>query len=145
PRTSTLSRLEAIRRYPVSLADGGATAADAEPSARAIAARTGQVFISSSDDPDVISGQGTVALEILEDEPHVDAIVVPVGGGALLAGTALVAHAMNPAIRVYGAEPRATARMNAAMRGTPAQVSPTVAEAIAEHAPPGALTQAIVR
>ncbi len=72
------------------------------------ARETGALYLSAYDDPTVIAGQGTVGLEIWEDLPDVDALLVPVGGGGLIAGIALAAKALNPAIHVIGVQPDAS-------------------------------------
>lgn len=72
-----------------------------------ILAESGATFIPPYDDYRVIAGQGTAALELLEHAPDLDAILAPVGGGGLLAGTALAASGLSPGTRIYGAEPRA--------------------------------------
>jgi threonine dehydratase len=73
--------------------------------AQAVAEETGAALIPPYDHNDVISGQGTVALELIEQVPELDAIVAPVGGGGLLSGIAVAAKALAPEIRVFGAEP----------------------------------------
>jgi threonine dehydratase/serine racemase len=77
-----------------------------ESTAAAVAARTGATLVHPFDDPHVIAGQGTIALELLQDHPDLDAIVVPVGGGGLISGIALAARELAPQVRVLGAEPR---------------------------------------
>lgn len=72
------------------------------------AQETDALYLSAYDDPAVIAGQGTVGLEILEDLPDVDTLLVPVGGGGLIAGIALIAKALNPAIHVIGIQPDAS-------------------------------------
>lgn len=67
--------------------------------------RLGGVLIHPFDDPSVIAGQGTVMLELLAEVPDLDAVLAPVGGGGLLSGTGVVAHGLNPALRVYACEP----------------------------------------
>jgi threonine dehydratase len=67
--------------------------------------QTGAVFIPPYNHPDIIAGQGTAALELIEDTPVLDAIIAPVGGGGLMSGTALAAQSLSPGIMVYGAEP----------------------------------------
>ena len=71
----------------------------------AVQAETGAVLVHPYDDWRVIAGQGTAALELLEEVPDLDAIITPVGGGGLLSGTAIASRAINPSIHVYGAEP----------------------------------------
>ncbi len=86
----------------VSCAPGSAARAATAERERA---RSGAHFIHPSDDPAVIAGQGTVALELLEQVPDLQAIIAPVGGGGLIAGVALAARALRPGIRVFAAEP----------------------------------------
>ncbi len=71
-----------------------------------VVARTGAVFIHSYNDPRVIAGQGTAALELLEDVPNLDIVIAPVGGGGLMSGTALSVAALSPSTRIVGAEPK---------------------------------------
>jgi threonine dehydratase len=81
------------------------TLAAREETAAALVAKTGATLIPPFDHADVIAGQGTAALELLEDVPDLDAVVTPVGGGGLLAGCCVAAKGIKPAIRVFGAEP----------------------------------------
>ena len=76
-----------------------------ETTAAAVIAETGATFIHPYDHPDIIAGQGTGALELLDQIPQLDAIVTPVGGGGLLSGTCIAAKGLNPAIRIFAAEP----------------------------------------
>jgi len=76
-----------------------------ERTAAAVVARTGGTLIPPFDHPDVIAGQGTAALELLDDVPDLDAVVSPVGGGGLLSGFCVASRGVNPSIRVFGAEP----------------------------------------
>jgi len=82
----------------------GQTFDEAYRDARRREAEEGLTFVHPFDDPDIIAGQGTVALEMLEDAPGLDGIIVPVGGGGLIAGTAIAAKAINPALRVIGVQ-----------------------------------------
>src|SRR5690606_19296582 len=81
------------------------TLAAREEAAARVQAETGATLIHPYEHPDVIAGQGTVALELLEQAGPLDAIVVPIGGGGLIAGTAIAATALAPGIRIFGAEP----------------------------------------
>lgn len=67
--------------------------------------QTGAIFIPPYNHPDIIAGQGTAALELIQDTPALDAIIAPVGGGGLMSGTAIAAQSLSPGIMVYGAEP----------------------------------------
>jgi threonine dehydratase len=99
----------------VVLVDG--TYDDTERAARAAVAQTpGGVFVSSYNDPDVVAGQGTIALELLEQWPEVEAIVVPVGGGGLIGGIGVALERLAPAVRLVGAEPAAAPAMAASLR-----------------------------
>jgi threonine dehydratase len=82
----------------------GETVAEAQLRAETIARERGLTFVHPYDDPLVIAGQGTIALEMLEDAPELDALVVPIGGGGLIAGTAIAARARKPTIEIVGAE-----------------------------------------
>jgi threonine dehydratase len=105
----------------------------------------GATFVHPYDDPLIVAGAGTVALELLDDFPDLDTIVVPVGGGGLIAGVAIVAAARNPAIEVHGVETEAGPSMAKAMAGDQRPVGgPTMAEGIAVGAP-GTITEPIVR
>jgi len=92
----------------------------------------GRVLVHPYDDPVVIAGQGTLALEFLEDAPDLDALVIPVGGGGLLAGCLVAAMALKPGIAVYGVEVEAYAPMAQRLAGRSVSVGgPTIAEGIA--------------
>jgi threo-3-hydroxy-L-aspartate ammonia-lyase len=75
--------------------------------AQGICDERGALLVPPFDDPQIIAGAGTAALELIEDVPDIDIIVTPVGGGGLLSGTALAAHGINPRIQLYGVEPEA--------------------------------------
>ena len=81
------------------------TVAAREATCVAVEAETGATLIHPYNDWRVIAGQGTAALELLEDEPELDAVIAPVGGGGLLSGTAIAANGVRPSIKIYGAEP----------------------------------------
>ena len=110
----------------------GDTLADAARHARDLQARDGLTFIHPYDDPAVLAGQGTVALEMLEQAPELDALVVPVGGGGLLAGMAVAAKALKPGIEVLGVESRLWCAMHQRLAGEPVAVGgDTIAEGMA--------------
>jgi threonine dehydratase len=100
--------------------------------ARELASRDNLVFVHPYEDPLVIAGQGTVALEVLKTVPDLDILVVPVGGGGLASGMAVAAKALQPAIRVFGVESRNYPSMNQRLAGQPVEVGgDTIAEGIA--------------
>src|SRR5262249_13262938 len=82
----------------------GETVAEAQVRAEEIAHQRGLTFVHPYDDPLVIAGQGTIALEMLEDVPDLDTLVIPIGGGGLIAGCAIAARASKPSIEIVGAE-----------------------------------------
>ena len=95
----------------------GETLAEAAAHAHHLAEQHQLMFVHPYDDPAVIAGQGTVALELLHDAPDLDALVIPVGGGGLLAGCLVTAMAMKPGISVYGVEVEAYAPMAQRLAG----------------------------
>jgi threonine dehydratase len=110
----------------------GETLAESASHAAQLAETEGRVFIHPYDDPAVIAGQGTLALELLEDFPDLDVLIVPVGGGGLLAGCATAARAIRPGIAVFGVEVEAYAPMAQRLAGQPVSVGgATIAEGIA--------------
>ncbi|ACB74435.1 threonine ammonia-lyase [Opitutus terrae] len=120
----------------------GRTFDDAQAFARVFAQRCGATYVHPFDDLRVIAGQGTLALEVLEQAPQLDTIVVPVGGGGLLAGVATAVKALRPDVRVIAVEPENAACFLAACvreRVAPAAVLPTLADGLAV-AQVGALT-----
>ncbi|MDW8397327.1 MAG: threonine ammonia-lyase [Acetobacteraceae bacterium] len=110
----------------------GETLAEAAAHAHRLALEHGLVFVHPYDDPAVIAGQGTLALELLEEAPELDTLVIPVGGGGLAAGCAAAARELKPGIRIYGVEVEGYPAMAQRLAGKPVQVGgPTVAEGIA--------------
>ncbi len=119
----------------------GETVAEAMVYGRELVEREGRTFVHPFDDPRVIAGQGTVALELFEDHPDLDAVVVPVGGGGLLAGMSVVARSVAPGVALFGAQTEAYPSMARALAhdDTPVPGGPTMADGIAvSHA--GVLT-----
>jgi len=118
--------------------------AGATEEARRIVETEGRTFVHPYDDPAVIAGQGTVALELLEDHPELDALLVPTGGGGLLAGMAVVARALRPELTIIGAQSDRWPSMLAATTGADLPIGgATIAEGIAVPAA-GALTTRLV-
>src|SRR5206468_9332363 len=120
----------------------------AERAAREMERETGATFVSPYNDPEVIAGQGTIGLEILEDAPGLDAIIVPVGGGGLLAGVAIAAKAINPRVQIYGSEPLTSPTMTAALQAgriVEIEEQDTLADGCAGNIEPGSITFPIIQ
>ncbi|HTP84604.1 MAG TPA: threonine ammonia-lyase [Alphaproteobacteria bacterium] len=123
----------------------GEGVAEAKQHALELGARGGLAFVHPYDDEKIIAGQGTVAIEMLDRVPDLDVLVVPVGGGGLIAGCAVAAKALRPQIRVFGVEASLFPSMDCALRGVaPVAGGPTIAEGIAVKEP-GTLTLPIIR
>lgn len=145
PDTTPFVKIVATRNYGAQVVLGGESLAETQGTAEDIAGREGLAWVHPYDDPAVIAGQGTMALEMLEEVTDLDDLVIPVGGGGLIAGNALAAKAIRPEIRITGVEVDTYPSMAAcldpsiAMRG-----GPTLAEGIAVKNA-GRLTAPIVR
>src|SRR5437870_3415433 len=110
----------------------GESLADAAQHAHALAKRDDLVFVHPYEDPLIMAGQGTVGLEMLQAVPELEVLVVPIGGGGLLAGIATAARALNPRIKLYGVESRTYPSMHQRLAGEPVKVGgDTIAEGIA--------------
>jgi threonine dehydratase len=110
----------------------GETLAEAAAHAHELALKGGLTFVHPYDDVAVIAGQGTAALEMLEDVPDLDTLIIPVGGGGLLTGCAAAARELKPGITVVGVEVEGYPAMHQRLAGLPVSVGgPTVAEGIA--------------
>ncbi|MGH6828974.1 MAG: threonine ammonia-lyase [Rhizomicrobium sp.] len=147
PETAPFIKVKHTSDFGATVIQQGRDLKEADVAARAIAEKSGRIFIHPYDDAKVIAGQGTLALEMLEDAPGLDTLVVPVGGGGLISGIAVAAKAINPAIAIYGAQAALYPVMRQALRGeTPSGGPPaqTLAEGIAVKQP-GTLTTQIVK
>jgi threonine dehydratase len=102
------AKIDKLKQYPVNLHLIGSTFEEAQQAAREHADRSGSTFVSAYDDLQVLAGQATVGLEIMQDLADVDTIIVPSGGGALVAGIAAVAKSINPMVRIIGANAAAS-------------------------------------
>lgn len=107
-KNASPAKIGKLKAYPARVHLVGDTFEEAQQGALAHAARTGATFVSAYDDRDVLAGQGTVGLEIMEDAPDIETVVVPVGGGALLGGIALAVKHLSPKTRVVGVNPAAS-------------------------------------
>lgn len=142
PRQAPLSKVAATRRYGAQVVLYGDVYDEAYEEACRIQKITNATFIHPFDDPLVIAGQGTIALEILEDLPDVEIVVVPIGGGGLIAGIALTLKTLKPNVKVIGVQSKNKPAMQASFenkRITTVHGSPTLADGIAVKTP-GILT-----
>lgn len=134
PRFAALVKVTSCRQLGANVILHGADLTEARSEAEAIARKDGLTFIHPFDNEHVIAGQGTVALEVLDQTPDLEAIVVPVGGGGLLAGIGTVIKARRPDVQVIGVEPARAACLSAGLAaGRPVQISlaPTLADGLA--------------
>jgi threonine dehydratase len=116
PTGAALPKADATRAYGAEVRLVGRTVDEAIAAAAAEAERTGAVLVPPFDDPAIVAGQGTVGLELAEQAPEAEAVVVPVGGGGLLAGMAVALADRRPDIRVIGVEAAGAPSLTAAMR-----------------------------
>jgi threonine dehydratase len=105
PASASEVKKQAVLGYGGIIHVSGPSLAEREAKTAELVAQTGANLVPPFDHPDVIAGQGTACLELLEDAPDLDAVIAPIGGGGLLSGWCLTAKGINPAIRVFGAEP----------------------------------------
>jgi threonine dehydratase len=134
PKFAPLIKVSNCRHLGATVVLHGADLSEARVEAEAIAARERLTFIHPFDNEHVMAGQGTIALEILEQTPDVQAIVAPVGGGGLLAGIGTVVEARKPDVRVVGVEPVHAACLTAALAAghpVPVMLSSTLADGLA--------------
>jgi threonine dehydratase len=145
PRHTPHVKVEHTRAFGAEVILAGDHFDEARAHGVALAAERNLTLIHPYDDAQVISGQGTVALEMLAREPSLEVLLVPVGGGGLLAGMAVAAKSVKPGIELYGVESENFPSMACALRGETARFADnTIAEGIAVKQP-GALTLPIVR
>ena len=104
PDGAPISKVEAAKRYGADICLVKCVYDDAYNRAVELQKESGAVFIHPFDDPDVIAGQGTIGLELLEQLPDIDAVIVPVGGGGLISGVAFAIKSLNPNCKVYGVQ-----------------------------------------
>ena len=138
PEGAPLPKIAATRSYGAEIILHGARVEDALLRARAVAEEQGSIFIHPFEHPDIVAGQGTAGLEIMEQCPGVRTIVIPVGGGGLAAGIAIAAKGSDPAVRVIGVQAEAVAPFPASLAAghpLPVESAPTMADGIAVAQP----------
>ncbi|HEX2973131.1 MAG TPA: threonine ammonia-lyase [Tepidisphaeraceae bacterium] len=116
PRWAPIVKVSNCRSFGAQIIQHGESYDEAKRHALELASQKQLMFVHGFDDPAIIAGQGTVGLEILEDVPDVDAVIVPVGGGGLIAGVASAIKALRPEVRVIGVEPKAAPTLYESLR-----------------------------
>lgn len=148
PKTAPATKKAAIVRFGATLRDDAPDYDTAEREAREYAVASGATWISPYNDPDVIAGAGTIGLEIVNAQPSIDTVIVPIGGGGLAAGVGLAIRAAAPSARVVGVEAEASSPFTVGLaRGaiTPIHVRPTIADGLAGNLEDGSITFPLVQ
>jgi threonine dehydratase len=147
PETAPLAKVTATQGYGADVALHGFTYDDAYQYCLELQQETGATFIHAFDDPDIIAGQGTLGLEMLSDLPDADALIVPIGGGGLIAGITIAARALRPNIKIIGVQAEGAAGCRASLDAGELRTLPsisTIADGIAVKRP-GTLTFPIIQ
>jgi threonine dehydratase len=135
PLTAPRAKVGKMRRFGVGVHLEGDTYEDAHQAAEAFARETGATYVQAYDDLDVVAGQGTIALEVLDDLSSVDVLVVPIGGGGMIAGISVAAHERTPGCKLVGVQPEASPAALLSLRDRvaydPYDHEPTLADGLA--------------
>ena len=134
PKAAPLVKVKNTRSFGADVVLHGDSYADAREHALKLARERGRVFVPGFDDPDIVAGAGTMGLEIVEDVPELDAVIVPVGGGGLIAGVGTAVKALRPNVRVIGVEPHHAPTLRASLDAgqvTRIDTRPTLADGLA--------------
>jgi threonine dehydratase len=143
PETASPAKVEALRHSGAELVQTGQTYDEAEAAGIQLARDRGLPFISPYNDPAVVAGGGTIALEILEELPNTSTLVVPAGGGGLIGGVATAAHGIDSDIRIYGVQSEASPALHAALcagRLVTVDVKDSLADGLAGNVEHGSIT-----
>ncbi len=148
PSNASMAKVQKLREFEVELVQVGESYDDAQAYAMDLADRKAIRYISPFNDTDVIAGQATVFLEMIEQAPDLDHVVVPVGGGGLMAGTILAREFVGRSdVLLTGAQPEESAALYHVLRGTPMDEvvhHPTIADGLAGGGDEGAVTNELV-
>jgi threonine dehydratase len=135
PGTAPRAKVEKLRRFPITVREEGETYDDAHRAAEEFGHASGAIFIHAYDDARTVAGTGTIGVEVLEDLPDADAVLVPVGGGGLISGIALAVKTIAPHVSVYGVQPEASPALRDSLRdGHPYEdykAGPTICDGLA--------------
>jgi len=148
PQTVDPSRKRELERFPVDLRIMGGSYGETERIARSFAAESSRAFISPYNNPHVIAGQGTLAIELIKQLPEVEQILIAVGGGGLLAGIASYAKALKPDIKIVAVSPSNSAAMFDELSSIPQEYRtcvPTLSDSTAGPIEPGSITLDLCR
>jgi len=144
PEGTPFTKVKHTREFGAQVVIEGATLSDSHATAQKLAEKNGLVLIHPYDDPLVIAGQGTTALEFFAQVPELDTLAIPVGGGGLISGMAIAARAIKPGVRIYGAECKLYPAMHNVLTGDDLPCGgQTIAEGIGVK-DPGTITRAII-
>jgi threonine dehydratase len=144
PEGAPFVKIKRTKEFGATVVLFGATLNEGYVKAKEYVDRDGMTLVHPYDDPKIVAGTGTVGLELLEDVPDLDAIVVPIGGGGLISGIAIAARAINPKVKIYGVQAALYPSMYDAVKGSSLPCAgQTIAEGIAVKAP-GTLTREII-
>jgi threonine dehydratase len=116
PETAVREKADAIADYGAEVVKFGKYHHERESKALQIASETNAAFVHPFNDPDVIAGQGTCGLEIVEQLKEFDSVIVPVGGGGLISGISIVVKSLKPSVKVYGVEPEGATKMQKSLQ-----------------------------
>ncbi len=116
PRTAPRAKIDKLRQFPVEVRAVGDSYENAHHAAEAYQRETGATFIHAYDDPRTVAGQGTIGLEILEDLPDVDTILVPVGGGGMITGIAVAVKSLASSVKIIAVQPTASPALRDSLR-----------------------------
>ncbi|MBI4279609.1 MAG: threonine/serine dehydratase [Armatimonadetes bacterium] len=145
--TASAAKVAALRRWPVELVQAGRDYDAAEAHARALSRERGWPYLTPYNDPAIIAGHGTVAVEIFQDLPETDVLLVPVGAGGLISGMAVYAKTVNPRCTVIGIQAEASPALVEARRQgrvVPVAVMPTLADGLAGNIDADSMTFTLI-
>jgi len=148
PATASTAKVEALERSGAELRLCGANYDAAEQAGRDLAHERDLPFVSAYNDPHVVAGGGTIALEILEDLPSLNSLLVPAGGGGLISGVGIAVHGVRADVRVYGIQSDASPSLHAALAANaivPVDVGESLADGLAGNIEAGSITFDIAR
>lgn len=134
PTVAPLAKVDKCRKFGARIIISGAHIGEAKEHAETLVENEGLTYINGYDDPPIVAGAGTMGIEIIDDVPDVDAVVVPVGGAGLIAGVSCAVKTLKPDVNVYGVEPEFCASFTAALEAgepVPTPTTPTLADGLA--------------